>query len=96
MCNEDNINSCNDINEDMDDVEIIIGSILSNEERSGLVMVYDSGEGSKMNIVYNINDYKSLDTCKLPTMLKEGFNLSNESIPASDNYDSEAKNDCAT
>ena len=59
-------------------------------------MVYDSGEGSKMNIVDKINDYTSLDTCKVPTMLEEGFNLSNESIPESDNYDSEAKNDCAT
>ena len=80
----------------MDDVEIMVGLKISNEEIYGLEIVDDSGEGSVMSIMENINDDTSLDTCKVPTTLEEGFNSASGNSPASKNYDIEAKNDCTT
>ena len=61
--NRNNSDKYNDINEDIDNVEIIRGSILSNEEIEGLSKVDDACEGSEVSITKNINDGTSLDAC---------------------------------
>ena len=52
------------------------------------------GEGSEVSITEKINYDTSLDACKDPPTL-EVENPDSESSLASDNYGSEAKNDCA-
>ena len=50
----------------MEDVEIMKGYKISNEEREGLEKCDDAGEGSEVSITEDINYDTSLDECKVP------------------------------